>query len=117
MFYTPEQMGITQTQVNEICETLWKKELETSNNTCHDCGVKPNEQHKEGCDAARCTSCGGQRLSCDCEDGEPDIWTGLWAGIKECYENKMICYDTAMGYNRWCFDLNRWSYEKMSNKK
>ena len=105
MFYTPEQMGITPKEVDEICEKLWADRLKYGS-TCPDCGADPREKHIEGCDVARCTSCGGQRLSCDCEDGESEVWSGLWPGVKECYEQKLICYDTAMGLNHWCFDLN-----------
>jgi len=37
---------------------------------CHDCGVKEGELHKEGCDMERCPRCGGQLISCDCNDSE-----------------------------------------------
>ena len=116
MFYTPEQKGLTQEQIDVICEQLWKESLAHAGN-CHDCGAKPGERHQEGCDTAQCTSCGSQRLCCDCEDGEPSIWSGLWAGEKECYENKLICFDTAMGLNHWCFDLNTWYANHLKNFK
>lgn len=34
--------------------------------TCHDCGAKPGENHKPGCDWERCPFCYGQLISCDC---------------------------------------------------
>jgi len=101
MFLTPEQENLTQEKIKEICEVLWDKECET---VCPDCGVKPGEQHDGYCDVARCTACGGQLLSCECEDGKADVWSGLWPGVKECYERKLIAFDTISG--KWCFDLN-----------
>ena len=114
MFYTPEQKDLTQSEIDTITERLWK-EANDSAGKCHDCGAEPGQRHKEGCDVAKCTLCGWQRISCDCKKGKPDIWTGLWAGVKECYEQKLICYDTAMNLNKWCFDLNTW-YAKKGNK-
>jgi hypothetical protein len=34
--------------------------------TCHSCGVKEGELHKEGCDMEKCPFCGHQLISCDC---------------------------------------------------
>jgi len=35
-------------------------------NNCHDCGAKPGEYHKSGCDVERCPFCGRQLISCSC---------------------------------------------------
>ena len=88
MFKTPKQMGIDLPQVLEICEELWNSR--SNKMSCPDCGVEPGEQHDPNCDVSMCTSCGMQRLSCDCEDGETDIWSGIWPGIKECYDQRAV---------------------------
>lgn len=66
--------------------------LKRSNEPCHDCGVLPGQAHIGGCDVARCLVCGGQWLSCGCEKGEGDIWTGLWPGTISCYEYGLVCH-------------------------
>lgn len=35
---------------------------------CHDCNALFGHLHHWGCDAERCPACGGQLISCDCED-------------------------------------------------
>lgn len=61
---------------------------------CPDCQVSPGSPHIEGCDVERCSSCGGQRLSCCCS-GEHDKlfsrWTGFWPGDLECLALGLIC--------------------------
>lgn len=36
---------------------------------CHDCGAKPGEFHRPGCDVERCALCGSQSISCFCVYG------------------------------------------------
>ena len=59
---------------------------------CHDCGVKPGENHKPGCDTERCPACGGQMISCGCLSEKETAawieknllpWTGIWPGCLE----------------------------------
>jgi len=52
---------------------------------CHDCGAKPGEPHRDGCDVERCSVCGGQRLQCECDGHDPlfSRWTGIWPGTAE----------------------------------
>ena len=78
----------------DMLETLMLEAMSRANEKCHDCGVSPGEVHTPGCDVARCLSCGGQRLSCRCRgnEGDGDIWTGLWPGTVECFEYGLVCY-------------------------
>lgn len=112
-FFTPEQKGLSQEDIDRIVEELWVKEFQHPHKNCPDCGVKSGEKHRDNCDVERCTVCGIQALQCEEHaDAERETWTGFWPGIKECYEKKWIVFDTAMGRNEWCFDLNRESADR-----
>lgn len=67
---------------------------------CPFCGVDIGELHIEGCDVERCPDCGGQYISCDCEEiyEERIIWDGNWPGTKECQE---YGWYSKMGKNGW----------------
>ena len=104
MYKTGKELGLTPDEINKIADELWKEETSNPMSNCPDCGVEINEQHQIGCDVARCTKCGGQHLSCDCENSDVDVWAGIWPGQKECYEQKLIC--SMNNGTSWLFDLN-----------
>ena len=81
-------------QSQEVLDTLLLDVLKVANKKCPDCGVAPGKLHTPGCDVARCLECGGQRLSCDCNDdkGYGDIWIGLWPGTINCYEYGLVSH-------------------------
>ena len=59
--------------------------------TCHDCGVKIGEYHKEWCDAPSCTICGIQLLQCNHWEKGNSKFTG------EMYpEERKICRELGL---------------------
>lgn len=110
-WWTPEEKGLTQADIDAKVEELWSERLTEPGRSCPDCSAAKGEVHMTGCDVARCTVCKGQALSCNCEDTEAkwsDKWSGIWPGIKECYELKLITWSdpNRLGGTGWMFDLN-----------
>lgn len=101
----PSDFNFTQEQIDQKVEEIWKRENESADKCCHDCGVKPGTNHLHGCDVARCENCKGKAISCGCSEDElgEDKWTGLWPGTETCYKHKLIT--TNDGVN-WMFDYN-----------
>jgi hypothetical protein len=114
MWETAEEAGLSKEEISKICNKLWEKE-KTSKRDCPDCAVKPNKQHDDGCDVARCLKCNGQALSCDCKHPHIDVWTGIWPGIRECYAKKLLSRFGKKG--EWSFDLNREAVISMESKR
>lgn len=84
---------------------------------CGDCGVQPGQPHVDGCDVARCTLCGWQRISCEHEDEEGgwgQVWTGRWPGDAEVEAlgltdlNELASLSRS-GLLRWDREAQRWT--------
>lgn len=52
----------------KVCDPSDFDEGAPSNTRCHDCNALFCHLHHWGCDAERCPACGGQMISCACED-------------------------------------------------
>jgi hypothetical protein len=65
-------------------------EVSRSNKPCPKCDAAPGELHEDGCDVEQCPYCGGQLISCDCDEEVPRDdcmpWEGAWPGTAECRE-------------------------------
>ena len=71
---------------------------DTPRKNCPDCNASPGRYHMKGCDIERCTTCEGQRLSCDCPD-HGDCQREKWSGIA--YEKAMLLAEEKGLYVKW----------------
>lgn len=113
MWNSIDKFNLSDEEKKKIINDLMEKEKEHSSDYCHDCGVGIGEYHQVGCDVARCSECGGQRLSCYCQDGNGGVWSGIWPGTIEALELGFVCCweDT----KEWVADLNELARHRIKN--
>lgn len=77
---------------------------------CPDCDAIPGNYHECGCDVERCPNCGGQLISCSCEEPkntERIKWMGYWHFIPFCDREGITLNDLYMNYN-WNKKEQKW---------
>ena len=50
----------------------WHIRNDGSVQPCHDCSVQVGQFHVPGCDIEECPKCGGQSISCNCDNDEEE---------------------------------------------
>lgn len=82
-YIAKEWIEIKKIEKIEAMVAARKDEGMATENKCPDCGVDVGESHTSECDIVRCSVCGEQRITCNCErhDHIASAWTGEWPQI------------------------------------
>lgn len=61
--------------------------MEKQLKNCPSCGVVSGKRHENNCTVERCSVCGTQRYSCECNGHDRSFarWTGIWPGEAEAH--------------------------------
>lgn len=55
---------------------------------CHDCNVLYGQLHHPGCDVERCPICGGQRMTCGCDDKTSEYFKKYYIDLSQINKKK-----------------------------
>ena len=65
----PEKLAAAQKDTEyQIGDKVYPRIPNDSDTICHDCAAIQGEYHVPGCDVEQCPKCGGQSISCGCDN-------------------------------------------------